>query len=66
MGKRLRKAALLEEIVVERAALDDAIASLVPRDMTRAGVTPGGWSVKDIIAHVVDWQDRTLCWYEPA
>jgi hypothetical protein len=34
--------------------------------MTRAGVTPGGWSVKDIIAHVVDWQDRTLCWYEPA
>jgi hypothetical protein len=64
MGKRLRKAALLEEIVIERAALDDAIASLGPRDMTRAGVTPGGWSVKDIIAHVVDWQDRTLGWYE--
>jgi len=59
MGKRLRKAALLEEITVERAALDAAIASLSSREMTRAGVTPGGRSVKDILAHVVDWQDRT-------
>ena len=64
MGKRLRKAALLEEITVERAALDAAIASLSSREMTRAGVTPGGRSVKDILAHVVDWQDRTLGWYE--
>lgn len=64
MGKRLRKEDLLEEITVERAALDEAIASLSQREMTRAGVTPGGWSVKDILAHVVDWQDRTLGWYE--
>jgi len=63
MGKRLRKAPLLEEIARERAALDDAVYALPPRQMTRAGVTPGGWSVKDILAHLVAWQQLNLEWY---
>ena len=63
MGKRLRKAPLLSEIDRERLRLDDALAGLTPRQMTTAGVTRGGWSVKDVLAHVVEWQQMNLDWY---
>jgi hypothetical protein len=52
MGKRLRKTELLSEIERERKALDDVLAGLSPRQMTKDGVTRGGWSVKDILAHL--------------
>ncbi len=64
MGKRLRKRDLLDEIHRERAALDATLALLTPRQMTRPGVTRGGWSVKDILAHLVAWQELNLGWYE--
>jgi hypothetical protein len=63
MGKRLRKAELLSEIDRERVALDGALAGLTPRQMTMPGVTRGGWSVKDILAHLVEWQQMNLDWY---
>lgn len=63
MGKRLRKKELLSEIQRERAALDDALAPLSARLMTKAGVTRGGWSVKDALAHLVEWQQMNLDWY---
>ena len=63
MGKRLRKKALLSEIRCERSALDDTLALLSVRHMTKAGVTRGGWSVKDILAHLVEWQQMNLDWY---
>jgi hypothetical protein len=46
VGKRLRKKALLSEIQRERRALDDSLALLSTRQMTKAGVTRGGWSVR--------------------
>jgi hypothetical protein len=64
MGKRLRKKDLLDEIQRERTALDNALALLTPRQMTRPGVTRGGWSTKDVLAHVVAWQQLNLGWYE--
>lgn len=63
MGKRLRKQDLLGEIRHERTALDRTLALLTSRQMTRAGVTRGGWSVKDILAHLVEWQQMNLDWY---
>jgi hypothetical protein len=63
MGKRLRKQELLNEIQRERTALDDTLALLTPRQMTRPGVTRGGWSVKDLLAHLVEWQQMNLGWY---
>lgn len=63
MGKRLPKRALLAEIQRERAALNATLALLRPGDMTRSGVTRGGWSVKDILAHLVEWQQMNLGWY---
>jgi hypothetical protein len=63
MGKRLRKQDLLAEIDRERTALDATLALIPPRQMTRSGVTRGGWSVKDVLAHLVEWQRMNLDWY---
>jgi hypothetical protein len=63
MGKRLRKKALLAEIQAERAALDETLSLLGRRDMTVPGVTRGGWSVQDVLAHLVEWQKMNLGWY---
>jgi len=63
MGRRLRKRELLAEIARERAALDEVLSALTPRQMTRPGVTRGGWSVKDVLAHLVAWQQLNLDWY---
>lgn len=63
MGRRLKKRELLAEITHERTALNEVLAVLSPRDMTKVGVTRGGWSVKDILAHVVEWQEMNLQWY---
>lgn len=64
MGKRLRKQALLKALMTEREALDADLARLHRRDMTEPGVTRGGWSVKDILAHLVEWQAMNIRWYE--
>jgi len=63
MGRRLRKKDLLEEIQFERTALDETLALLTPRQMTLPGVTRGGWSVKDVLAHLAHWQKMNLEWY---
>ena len=63
MGKRLHKEELLSEIQRERRSLDDTLALLSVRQMTQAGVTRGGWSVKDVLAHLVEWQKMNLGWY---
>jgi len=64
MGKRLARRELFQEIKVEREALNALLKQIKPRQMTLPGVTPGGWSVKDILAHVVGWQGRILKWHE--
>ena len=63
MGRRLPKAELLEAIERERSALDKTLAVLTARQMTQAGITKGGWSVKDILAHLLEWQQMNLDWY---
>lgn len=63
MGKRLPKTELLQEIDVERSRLDGFLEQLTPRQMTQAGVTLAGWSVKDILGHLIGWQQMNLEWY---
>jgi hypothetical protein len=63
MGKRLRKVELLKAIDIERAALDKTLGLLTTRQMSQLGVTRGGWSVKDILAHLAEWQQMGLNWY---
>lgn len=64
MGKRLTKKLLLAEIDQERSLLDQTLA-LVPDCMkTKSGVTRGGWSVKDILGHLIEWQQMNFDWYD--
>jgi hypothetical protein len=63
MHRRLSKAELLQEIGVERSRLDALLEQLTPRQMTQAGATLAGWSVKDILAHLIAWQQMNLDWY---
>ena len=63
MGKRLPKPELLREIEVEKNALDALLRQIPLKQMTMPGVTPGGWSVKDTLAHILGWQDRLLGWH---
>ena len=64
MGKRLARRELFQDITVEREALNKLPRQIKARQMTLPGVTPGGWSVTDILAHVVGWQGRILKWHE--
>ena len=63
MGRRLRKKELLEEIKRERDLLDVVLEPIPKRLMKKPGVTRGGWSIKDILAHLVEWQEMNLNWY---
>ncbi|HSE38554.1 MAG TPA: ClbS/DfsB family four-helix bundle protein [Blastocatellia bacterium] len=63
MGKRLPKQQLLAEIEEQRQALNRCLDLVPQRLMTRSGVTRGGWSVKDILGHLVEWQQMNLNWY---
>ncbi len=57
------KAALLEAIRVDREGLEQVLSSLTPAEIVWPGAM-GEWSVKDIMAHVVDWEQRLVSWYE--
>jgi hypothetical protein len=63
VGKRLPKPELRQEIAAERGRLDALLAQLTPRQMTQAGATGAGWSVKDILGHLIGWQQMNLDWY---
>ena len=57
------KSQLLEAIQVERAKLEKKIAGLSPQELVYPACMDT-WSVKDILAHLVDWEQRCLGWYE--
>jgi hypothetical protein len=63
MSKSLPKAELLQEIGLERSRLDALLEQLTPRQMTQGDATLAGWSVKDILARLVAWQQMNLDWY---
>jgi hypothetical protein len=57
------KAELLESIRTTRAQLNKKFSKLTQNQM----VWPGSmdhWSVKDILAHLVDWEQRFIAWYK--
>lgn len=53
----LRVDELIDRIRSSRAALEAALAEFKPEDMLRAGA--GGWSLKDVIAHIT-WHERQM------
>lgn len=58
------KTELMRDILRERELLEKTIASLSEREMTQRGVCAGGrWTVKDIVAHLTEWEQMFLGWY---
>ena len=54
---------MLALIAKERQILEDEIGKLEPRQLTQGGVTDANWSVKDLMMHLVEWEQMFLGWY---
>ena len=64
MSRRAKtKKELLESIQSTRASLEKKFSKLTPGQMVWPG-SMGEWSVKDILAHLVDWEQRFIEWYQ--
>ncbi len=57
------KSSLLESTYLERNNLEAKIFGLTAAELEFPG-TMGEWSVKDILQHLVDWEQRWMSWYE--
>jgi hypothetical protein len=57
------KEELLAAIQTERGRLERKFADLTPEEMVWPG-SMDDWSVKDILAHLVDWEQRFIDWYQ--
>ncbi len=57
----LGKAVLLQRVRERHALMEDLLGSLTPEQMV-APVLDSGWSVKDSLAHLVEWESLLLDW----
>ena len=53
---------LLSDIQKERDALEQFLATLSPEQMIQWGAI-GDWSPKDVLAHLAEWHQLCLDWY---
>ena len=61
-GEQMDKEEVLKRIRVERRRLEKNLSEIKPAQMVQPGAM-GDWSVKDILAHLIDWEQRFLGWY---
>jgi uncharacterized protein (TIGR03083 family) len=61
MPRPFTKPQLLSESQKEHEALEQFLSTLSPEQMTRPG-TLGDWSVKDVLAHLYEWEQMVLGW----
>ena len=62
MPRPTTKAQILSESRKEHDALEQFLASLSPAQMTQPGLV-GDWSAKDVLAHLIEWEQMVLGWY---
>jgi len=62
MPRPTTKNQLLETIEIERKALEKFLTELSPAQMIQPGVV-GEWSVKDVLAHLIEWEHMVLNWH---
>lgn len=65
MSKEMTKEKLLEEIRQEREQFEEKMVKLSKDQMIDPGLE-GGWSVKDILAHISVWEFRMIEWLDQA
>ncbi|MFW9851086.1 MAG: ClbS/DfsB family four-helix bundle protein [Candidatus Thorarchaeota archaeon] len=59
---RWTKEKIIESIQTERRRLEKNLSLISDEETLKPGVI-GEWSVKDIMAHLFDWEQRFLGWY---
>ncbi len=64
MGKRLTKKALLAELMDEWDRLMESLDEASDRQLTRRGRNDADWSIKDVLTHLFDWENRGVDWWE--
>lgn len=62
MPRPTSKTDLLAAIDEERGALETFLETLTPDQMTEPGLV-GEWSAKDVLAHLIEWEQMVLSWY---
>jgi hypothetical protein len=65
MPRPVNKSQLLSESRDEYRLLEEFLANLDPQKMTQPGAL-GEWSVKDVLAHLYEWQQMFFRWHETA
>ena len=65
MGTTLSKTQLLTELRTEQAAWEALLDEIGEAHMTQPEVA-GGWSIKDIVAHLTGWRRRTVLRFQAA
>lgn len=61
MPRAKSKEEILTKSKKERDALDEFLSSLPVEQMTEPGIV-GDWSVKDVLAHLYEWEQMVLRW----
>jgi hypothetical protein len=62
MPRPTSKTQLLEQTRDEYDKLQNELAKLTAEEMVASGIV-GEWSVKDVLAHLMHWQQMVLGWY---
>jgi hypothetical protein len=62
MPRPTTKHQLLQTIEIERKALEKFLDELTHAQLTRPGLV-GEWSAKDVLAHLIEWEQMVLNWY---
>jgi hypothetical protein len=65
MQPEITKVQLLDELQQENAQFEALLAAIGPERMTQPDVA-GGWSIKDIVAHLTAWRQRTVVHFRAA
>jgi hypothetical protein len=65
MGTPLSKTQLLAELNHENASWQALLDAIGEVNMTQPEVA-GGWSIKDIVAHLTEWRRRTVKRFQAA
>jgi hypothetical protein len=63
MSRPLNKTQLLAATQKEYSALEKILANLTTEQLA-VTTAPGTWAIKDILAHLHEWQQMFFTWYE--
>lgn len=62
MPKPTTKNEIIEAAQKERVALEQLLAEMMPEQMAQPNLI-GEWAVKDILAHLFEWEGMVMKWY---